>query len=303
MVDARVLRTAALALTVLGPTTQAQVGAAGEVVEVSNPVRIRLDAGAEAPLGATLHTFRTVATPTGAVGVFTGTYEVVRHAGGDLFAELVGDGAFASGGPRVGDRVEVERGGWPSAVRIESDPVGAGVSRGGYLLGVTPLRLDLSPGAHTFVLSAVGFEPAPLAMQVPVGEILSVMQSLSRPPPATQLFFAAEIAFQNADYDEAEALFAHATENADASLTAEQTATLPSFAFAASHGSGIAARGRARGMTDAAIKTAVSRVRFVYSRRTEPAVAGSAMRDLEQTLAGDPVLATLQLLFAQPIGP
>ena len=145
----------------------------------------------------------------GSVGVLSGTYTVVRQSSGDVFAEPSG----AVVGTAVGDRVEVAEAEPTSLVRIESDPPGAAVSRGGYALGATPVRVEVAAGEHTFVLASDGYEPTPLTVQVPAGQILSAMQALSRPRPATSLFTEGEIAFQAGRYDDAEALLAQAAQN------------------------------------------------------------------------------------------
>ena len=267
----------------------AQAGTSGAVAEIANPIRIRMDEGAAAPIGSTVYALRAV----GGVGVLSGTYTVVRQAGDDVFAEPSG----AVGEVALGHRVEIVGAGLPSLVRIESDPSGAAVSRGGYPLGTTPLRVEVAAGEHAFVVSASGYDPATLSVQVPEGQILSVVQALSRPRPATNLFIEAEVAFQAARYDAAEALLARAAQNTDASLTAQQTASLPSLAFAAGLGSGIAARGSARGLTTAQIADALSKIVFVHTRRAEPEITRGVMVDLEAALAGDPALASVRSLL------
>lgn len=279
---------AGAALIVAG-AAHAQSGTSGTVAEIANPVRVRMDDGASAPIGSTLYALR----PAGSVGVLTGTYTVVRQSGLDVFAEPSG----AVGAAAVGQRVEVAGAGEPSLVRVESDPSGATVARGGYLLGTTPLRVELAEGEHTLVLSADGYEPTPLTVQVPAGQILSVVQGLSRPRPATSLFTEGEIAFQAGRYDDAEALLAQAAQNTDASLTAAQTTRLPSLAFAADLGAGVATRGAARGLTTAQVADALSKIVFVYTRRAEPAVTSGVMTSLEATLAGDPALASVRSLL------
>lgn len=285
-----------------GPASaQDRIGAAGEVIEVANPLRIRLAVGASVPIGATVYTLRPVAG--GEVGVLSGTYTVVQPSGGDVLVELSGGEASGSR-PGVGDRVEVEPSGRPSLLLIESDPAGALVSRAGYPLGATPLRVHVVPGPHAFVLSAPGYDPAPLAVQVPEGELVSEFQSLSRPPPAQQLFVSAEIAFQNGDYAATTAFLTRAAENTDASLTAAQAGSLPSLAFAARVGAGIAARGPGRGLTLAQTLSAVSKIRFVHERRSRPEARG-ALAEIEGILTSDPAVAELRALVgpAPPTAP
>ena len=295
---------AAIAAALPAGPAQAQVGTTGQVVEVANPVRVRLDDGAAAPIGATVYTLRPVSVGGATVGVLSGTYTVVRRSGADVYVELSADGGaggtaagVAAGGPSVGHRVEVAHAARPSLVRIESDPTGATVSRNGYPLGTTPMRVEVAPGAHEFVITAAGYDPAPMQMQIPEGELLSVVQSLSRPPPAAQMFVSAEIAFQAGRYDEAEAFLARAAQNADASLTAAQTADLPSLAFAADMGAGIATRCAARGLSPARINEALSKIVFIHKRRGQPEIARGALADLATLLADDPALASVRALL------
>lgn len=290
---ARSVASGLFALLLTARLVQAQAGTTGRVAEVANPVRLQMDAGAAAPIGATVYTYRAV--PGGGAGVLSGTYTVVRQSGADVFAELSGEAA--GGGPSVGQRAEVTGAAQPSLVRIESDPSGAAVTRGGYPLGTTPLRVEVVPGDHAFVLTAAGYDPTPLSVQVPEGQIVSYVQGLARPRPATDLYTEAEIAFQAARYDDAEALLTRAEQNTDASLTAAQTAGLPSLSFAAGLGSGIAARGAARGLTPAQIADALSKIVFVHKRRGEPEVVRGVLAALDATLAGDPALASVRALL------
>ena len=298
----RFFRAAPLALAALAfAPAQAQPGTTGQVVAVANPLRIRLDTGAAAPLGATVYTLRPVIVGTATVGVLSGTYTVVGQAGADVLVELsAGGGAAggaAAGGPAVGHRVEVAHAARPSLIRIESDPTGAAVSRSGYPLGTTPLLVEAAPGAHDFLVTAAGYDPAPMPMQVPEGELLSVVQALSRPPPATHLFVSAEIAFQAGRYDEAEAFLTRAAQNTDASLTATQTADLPSLAFAADLGAGVASRGAARGLSPAQVRDAVSKIVFVHKRRGQVEIARGALAEIAAVLADDPAVATVRALL------
>lgn len=261
----------------------------GAVVEIANPIRIRMDEGAAAPIGSTVYALREAA----GAGVLTGTYTVVRRSGDDVFAEPSG----TSRGTAPGDRVEVAEAEASSLVRITSEPPGAAVARGGYPLGVAPLRVEVAAGEHTFVLTAPGFDPTPLTVQVPGGQILSVVQGLSRPRPATSFFVEAEIAFQAARYDAAEALLARAAENTDGTLTAAQTASLPALTFLSGIGARISSRAAARGMTPAQTADAMSKIAFVYKNRSEPAVARGVLADLDAALAGDPALAAVHALL------
>ena len=293
----RAARLSAVGAALFAGPAQAQVGTTGQVVEVANPVRVRLDDGAAAPIGATVYTLRPVSVGDATVGVLSGTYTVVRQSGADVYVELSADGGPAASGPSVGHRVEVAHAARPSLVRIESDPTGATVSRNGYPLGTTPMRVEVAPGAHEFVITAAGYDPAPMQMQIPEGELLSVVQSLSRPPPAAQLFVSAEIAFQAGRYDEAEAFLTRAAQNADASLTAAQTADLPSLAFAADMGAGIATRCAARGLSPARVNEALSKIVFIHKRRGQPEIARGALTDLATILGDDPALASVRALL------